>query len=83
MNLSVKGQRVVITAGASGIGRAIAETMTAAGARAHVCDVDQAALDAAKKALPGLGTTRPTWPSPPTWTACSPTLRSIWAGSTP
>jgi NAD(P)-dependent dehydrogenase (short-subunit alcohol dehydrogenase family) len=58
MNLSVKGQRVVITAGASGIGRAIAETLIAAGARAHVCDVDQAALDAARKALPGLGATK-------------------------
>jgi len=58
MNLSVKGQRVVITAGASGIGRAIAETLMAAGARVHVCDVDQAALDEAKKALPGLGATK-------------------------
>ncbi len=58
MNLSVKGQRVVITAGASGIGRAIAETLIAAGARAHICDVDQAALDAAQKALPGLGVTK-------------------------
>ncbi|MGQ0676257.1 MAG: SDR family oxidoreductase [Rhodospirillales bacterium] len=58
MNLSVKGQRAVITAGASGIGRAIAETLIAAGARAHICDVDQAALDAARKALPGLGATK-------------------------
>lgn len=58
MNLSVKGQRVVITAGASGIGRAIAETLIAAGAKAHICDVDQAALDAARNALPGLGATK-------------------------
>lgn len=58
MSLSVKGQRVVVTAGAAGIGRAIVETLTRAGARAHICDVDQAALDAAKKAAPGLGVTR-------------------------
>ena len=58
MSLSVKGQRVVVTAGAAGIGRAIVETLTRAGARAHICDVDQAALDAAKKAVPGLGVTR-------------------------
>lgn len=58
MNLSVKGQRVVVTAGAAGIGRAIVETLTKAGARAHICDVDQAALDAAKKAVPGLGVTK-------------------------
>jgi NAD(P)-dependent dehydrogenase (short-subunit alcohol dehydrogenase family) len=58
MNLSVEGQRAVVTAGASGIGRAIAETLMAAGARVHICDVDQAALDEAGKALPGLGATR-------------------------
>ena len=58
MAISVAGQRVVVTAGAAGIGRAIVETLIKAGARAHVCDVDQAALDAAKKAMPGLGVTK-------------------------
>jgi len=43
--LSAKGQRVVVTAGARGIGRAIVEVLVAAGARVHVCDVDTAALD--------------------------------------
>ena len=56
--LSVAGQRVVVTAGASGIGRAIAETLAGAGAKLHICDVDETAMADAKKAIPGLGTTR-------------------------
>ena len=43
--LSAKGQRVVVTAGARGIGRAVVEELVAAGARVHICDVDTAALD--------------------------------------
>lgn len=39
-------QRVMITAGASGIGRATALAFLAAGARVHICDVDARALDA-------------------------------------
>ena len=40
----VDGQRVVVTAGASGIGRAIAELLIAAGARVQICDVDEGFL---------------------------------------
>ncbi|MDN3516568.1 SDR family oxidoreductase [Aquisalimonas lutea] len=40
-----EGLRVLVTAGAGGIGRAIAETFVAHGARVHVCDVSQEALD--------------------------------------
>ena len=36
--------RVVVTAGASGIGRAIAEAFDASGARVRICDIDGAAL---------------------------------------
>ena len=43
--LRLDGRRVVVTGGAAGIGRVIAEVFTAAGARVHVCDVDTAALD--------------------------------------
>jgi len=50
-------KRVVITAAATGIGRATAEAFLAAGARLHVCDVDSAGLAAFKAAHPVLGTT--------------------------
>lgn len=40
-----EGMRVLVTAGAGGIGRAIADTFVAHGARVHVCDVSREALD--------------------------------------
>ena len=46
MNLSATGLRVLVTAGAAGIGRAIAQTFVDSGARVHVCDVDDKALAA-------------------------------------
>jgi len=47
------GLRVLVTAGAAGIGRAVAEAFAAAEARLVLCDVDAAALEDARKALPG------------------------------
>ena len=45
LNRQVKpGLRVLVTAGAAGIGRAIANAFVEDGARVHVCDVDEAAL---------------------------------------
>ncbi|MEM9500059.1 MAG: SDR family oxidoreductase [Pseudomonadota bacterium] len=46
--------RVMITAGAAGIGRAMAARFLEQGARVHVCDVDDAALEALATELPGL-----------------------------
>ena len=46
------GTRVLVTAAAAGIGRAIAESFLAAGAKVHLCDVDEAALAACLEALP-------------------------------
>jgi NAD(P)-dependent dehydrogenase (short-subunit alcohol dehydrogenase family) len=45
MTESSKEFRVIVTAGASGIGRAIAEHFLASGAKVHICDISQEALD--------------------------------------
>src|SRR5579863_3523658 len=47
-------QRVLITAGAAGIGREFARAFAATGARVFVCDIDGKALGAVAKELPGL-----------------------------
>jgi NAD(P)-dependent dehydrogenase (short-subunit alcohol dehydrogenase family) len=47
-------QRVLITAGASGIGAAIAAAFLKSGARVHICDIDESALDKFCAAHPGL-----------------------------
>lgn len=52
MNLDIKGLRVLVTAGANGIGLAIARAFVAEGAKVHVCDVDQAALRRLAKSDP-------------------------------
>lgn len=46
MNTSAKGLRVLVTAGAAGIGLAIAKTFKEHGARVYVCDIDDKALGA-------------------------------------
>ena len=46
--------RVMITAGAAGIGRAIAERFLDEGASVHICDVDNAALEALAEDQPAI-----------------------------
>jgi len=46
------GLRVLVTAGASGIGAAIASAFTETGAEIHICDIDDAALAAFQKCFP-------------------------------
>lgn len=58
MNIACKGLRTIVTAGAGGIGLAIAETILKAGGRVHVCDVDESALAKLRRDLPGVGATK-------------------------
>lgn len=57
MSNDLEGKRAVITAGADGIGRAIARAFMAAGVRVHICDVDGDKLAAFQAEAPGLGAT--------------------------
>ncbi|MCU0868586.1 MAG: SDR family oxidoreductase [Burkholderiales bacterium] len=57
-SFSLAGRRAIVTAGANGIGLAIATTFADAGARVHVCDVDTAALDALRRTHPAIGASR-------------------------
>ncbi len=54
----LENKRVVVTAGAAGIGRAIAEAFYQAGARVHVCDVDANGLNDLAEARPEIGRSR-------------------------
>ncbi len=58
MDLDINGLRVLVTAGANGIGLEIARAFLREGAKVHVCDVDDAALAALKTSDPGLVATR-------------------------
>ena len=50
-------QRVLVTAAASGIGAEIARAFAEVGAEVHVCDIDEAALNAFSTANPQIGIT--------------------------
>jgi NAD(P)-dependent dehydrogenase (short-subunit alcohol dehydrogenase family) len=51
---NVTPQRVMITAAADGIGKVIAKAFAAEGAHVHVCDVNDAALQAFRAEFPGI-----------------------------
>jgi NAD(P)-dependent dehydrogenase (short-subunit alcohol dehydrogenase family) len=55
VDINAKGLRVIVTAGAAGIGRVIAETFHNNGARVYICDVAQKGLDEFRRALPDIG----------------------------
>lgn len=56
MDLGIKDLRVLITAGAGGIGLRTTESFLREGARVHVCDVDKDALGTLQKAHPKVTT---------------------------
>jgi NAD(P)-dependent dehydrogenase (short-subunit alcohol dehydrogenase family) len=57
MDLDIKGLRVLVTAGAGGIGLAIARRFAAEGTGVHTCDVDEMALSALAASDPAITTT--------------------------
>jgi NAD(P)-dependent dehydrogenase (short-subunit alcohol dehydrogenase family) len=52
LNVSAKDLRILVTAGAAGIGRAIASSFLEHGAHVHVCDIDERALSETARVLP-------------------------------
>ena len=58
MDMGIAGLRVLVTAGAAGIGLEIARAFVREGARVHVCDVDDAALSALSRNDPALSWSR-------------------------
>jgi NAD(P)-dependent dehydrogenase (short-subunit alcohol dehydrogenase family) len=54
MDLGINGLRVLVTAGAAGIGLEIARAFVREGAKVHICDIDEKALAEAKKSDPQL-----------------------------
>ena len=58
MDLDIAGLRVMISAGAAGIGLAIARAFAREGASVHLCDVDDTALAGLGRTDPDLGWTR-------------------------
>ena len=57
MDLKIAGLRVLVTAGASGIGLATARAFAREGARVFICDVDRKALAAVAASESGIGQT--------------------------
>jgi NAD(P)-dependent dehydrogenase (short-subunit alcohol dehydrogenase family) len=58
MDLGIGGLRVMVTAGAAGIGLAIARAFVREGAKVHVCDTDGDALARLRSAQPELTSTK-------------------------
>ena len=52
------GLRILVTAGASGIGRAIADMLISCGAQVHICDIVADALSEFAQSNPGHGATK-------------------------
>ena len=78
MDTGLQGKRVVVTAGAQGIGLAIAEAFVAEGADVHICDVNDDFLVAAKSRLPQVSQSRTDVASEPQVDAMFAELKARW-----
>lgn len=58
MDMNLKDMRVLVTAGAQGIGLAITEAFVNAGAQVHVCDISEDALALVSKRFPNISQSR-------------------------
>ncbi len=56
MDLRLDGKRVILTAGAAGIGRVTLQTFVDAGAEVFICDVDEDALNDIRTSFQNVGT---------------------------
>lgn len=80
MNLDLNGKRVLVTAGAQGIGQAITEAFVAAGAQVHICDVNDDFLASAKQKLPQVTQSRTDVSSESQVDAMFADLAARWGG---
>lgn len=80
MDLGLNGKRVVVTAGAQGIGLAITEAFVAAGAQVHICDVNDDFLASAKQKLPQVTQSRTDVSSESQVDAMFADLAARWGG---
>jgi NAD(P)-dependent dehydrogenase (short-subunit alcohol dehydrogenase family) len=83
LGAGLKGQRVLVTAGAAGIGHAIAGRLIAHGARVFVCDVADAALEAFAAEFPQAGRIKADVAAGRMSTACSKRSRATSTAWTP
>ena len=55
MQFDIEGQRVLVTAGADGIGKHIVKSFRDGGARVHTCDISEEALETCRDEMPDVG----------------------------
>ena len=76
----IAGQRVFVSAGAGGIGRAIADRFVQAGARVYVCDWMKRPWHNWTALSTDCPAAAPMWPTGAGWRLSFMPLRRSWAG---